>query len=93
VDELVVGKSGPKLKESVEGTPPEAKEGFPSLPAGRSGMSANFGSGRGRLATRQEPVSVLAGLKLEDRKAPFDVVVVDHAEKVPTRIDRFTPGA
>jgi uncharacterized protein (TIGR03435 family) len=24
------------------------------------------------------------GLKLEDRKAPFDVVVVDHAERVPT---------
>ena len=24
------------------------------------------------------------GLKLEDTKAPFDVVVVDHAEKVPT---------
>jgi uncharacterized protein (TIGR03435 family) len=24
------------------------------------------------------------GLKLEDKKAPFDLVVVDHAEKVPT---------
>jgi uncharacterized protein (TIGR03435 family) len=24
------------------------------------------------------------GLKLEDRKAPFDIIVVDHAEKVPT---------
>jgi uncharacterized protein (TIGR03435 family) len=24
------------------------------------------------------------GLRLEDKKAPFDVVVVDHAEKVPT---------
>lgn len=24
------------------------------------------------------------GLKLVDKKAPFDVIVVDHAEKVPT---------
>jgi uncharacterized protein (TIGR03435 family) len=24
------------------------------------------------------------GLKLENKKAPFDVVVVDHAEKAPT---------
>jgi uncharacterized protein (TIGR03435 family) len=134
VYELVVGKNGPRLKESVEGAPAEAKEGFPSLPARRPGMAVNFGSGRARLAAHQEPLSALAsmlrssagrqvldktgltgkydftlefsiqglttdddpvpslfdalqqqlGLKLEDRKAPYDVVVVDYAERVPT---------
>lgn len=137
VYELVVAKNGPKLKESVETAPAQAKEGFPTLPAGRPGMAINFGDGRARLAAHQEPLSVLAnmlrgragrqvldksgltgtydftlefslreltglapddepvpslfdalpqqlGLKLEDRKAPFDVVVIDHCEKVPT---------
>jgi len=132
VYELVAAKNGPKLKESGDGAP-ERKEGFPSLPAGRPGISVNFMDNRARLAAHREPLSALAGmlrqtagrqildktgltgtydftlefstrglttdddplpslaeallqqlgLKLEDRKAPFDVVVVDHAERVP----------
>jgi uncharacterized protein (TIGR03435 family) len=41
-------------------------------------------------APDEEPVPSLfdalqqLGLRLEDKKAQFDVVVVDHAEKVPT---------
>jgi uncharacterized protein (TIGR03435 family) len=135
VYELAVAKNGPKFKESVDGASAEAREGFPSLPAGRPGLSVNFTGDRARLAAHQEPLSALAGslrqaagrrvldktglngkyditlefsvreltavpgddplpslfdalqqqlgLKLEDKKAPFDVVVVDHAEKVP----------
>ncbi len=136
VYELVVGKNGPKLKESTGTAPAEAKDGFPALPAGRPGMAVNFGTDRARLAAREEPIPVLCkmlrnsagrqvldktgltgkydftlefsvreltgapgddpvpslfdalldqlGLKLEDKKAAFDVVVVDHAERVPS---------
>jgi uncharacterized protein (TIGR03435 family) len=49
VYELAVAKNGPKLKESVESAPAEAKEGFPSLPAGRPGRAVNFSGNRARL--------------------------------------------
>jgi uncharacterized protein (TIGR03435 family) len=136
VYELVIAKNGPKLKESAEPAPAEAKEGFPSLPAGRPGLAVNFTGNRARLAAHQEPLTELAhalrqsagrqvldktgltgkydftleyslrdlpgasdddsvpslfsalpqqlGLRLEDKKAPFDLIVVDHAERVPT---------
>jgi uncharacterized protein (TIGR03435 family) len=62
VYELVTAKNGAKLKDAVEGAPPETKEGFPSLPAGRPGMSVNFTGGRARLAAHREPLSALAGI-------------------------------
>jgi uncharacterized protein (TIGR03435 family) len=136
VYELVVGKGGPKLTESVEGAPPVNKDGFPPLPEGRPGIVVRQDvTGRARMIGHEEPISRLAdmlgnptdrvvldktgltgkydftlaynwkelasadddpspnvfiavqqqlGLKLVDKKAPFDVIVVDHAEKVPT---------
>jgi uncharacterized protein (TIGR03435 family) len=145
--ELVVGKNGPKFKESVSGQAPSAavqsdplamdKQGFPQLPPGSPGMTVRSGSITvpARLTARQQPISALAemlrpyaghpvldrtgltgkydfhlefdwrlatepstdsapsiflaleqqlGLKLESKRLPFDVLVIDHAEKIPT---------
>ena len=164
--ELVIGKNGPKLKESVEGpeppsaTPPPGagppkidKDGYPILPAGR-GMMMMMMNGRARLQfgnqTMEQFVRMLSGqvgrpvtdatglkskydltlswvpenmgmagrgglapppeggaplpslpdrdtgptlfgalqeqlgLKLEQKKGPVDILVIDHLEKVPT---------
>jgi uncharacterized protein (TIGR03435 family) len=76
VYELVVAKSGPKLKESVESsgavappvnTSPVARdeEGFPLLPLGQPGIISSYGPGGGRLADRL-PVNGQV-----NRRAPF----------------------
>ncbi len=150
VYELVVTKSGPKLKESLEtaeptefaqGPFPLDKDGFPTIPAGQPGFVSNYqASGFSRWMVRRQGMAALCrslsspnaaarwvidktgltgkydftlyydwkatrglsgasdadpaptleqalqqqlGLKLVDAKAPFDIVVVDHAEKVP----------
>jgi uncharacterized protein (TIGR03435 family) len=151
VYELVIAKTGPKLKESVGTTAAigasakkpasdHDEDGFPILPAGLPGLVQSVGPGQtSHWTARQETMSVFAtmlsgataagrtvidktglggkydfhlyydmrlpgtaagaddspapilfdaleqqlGLKLADAKAPFDVVVVDHAEKVP----------
>jgi uncharacterized protein (TIGR03435 family) len=139
VYELVIGKNGPKLKESTGASldNPPAVKGFPglALPAGLPTLTVRYEQGHAQLIARGEPVSALAaalqnpagrvvvdktgltgkydinfdfnvrplapgaeddpfpglldaiqqqlGLNLEDRKARFDVLVIDHAEKVP----------
>jgi uncharacterized protein (TIGR03435 family) len=77
VYELVVGKNGPKLKETVvdpnapppappdPGTPLRAsldKDGFPQLPAGRAGMMAVGSKGRMRVVSRMQTLSVLINM-------------------------------
>ena len=71
--ELVVGKNGPKLKESeISGDPPPPptgqpfkietdRNGIPQLPAGRPGMLIGAGpGGRNVTAARQQSISQLA---------------------------------
>jgi len=147
--ELIVAKSGPKLKESAAGNvaapaPRASSDGFPDLPPNRPGMVAQHSVSGGfvlvRLKAQQEPISALArmlrlpdgqpmvdktgltgkydftlefssevpsaasggdaqlpvtpnlftalqqqlGLQLVDKKIPFDVVVVDSVDKLPT---------
>jgi uncharacterized protein (TIGR03435 family) len=48
--------------------------------AARVGADAPNDSGPSLFAAVQRQL----GLKLEDRKAPYDVIVIDHVEKVPT---------
>jgi uncharacterized protein (TIGR03435 family) len=148
VFDLVVGKNGPKLKESavdVGASPAPSlrpgevdRQGFPVLLPGRRGFASNFGpDGSSHSTGHQATMSLLAdmlsgpnaadrlvidktgltgkydltleyawrpagagvnddpglsifdavqqqlGLKLVDAKEPFDVVVVDRANKVP----------
>jgi uncharacterized protein (TIGR03435 family) len=134
---LVVGKNGPKLREStgVPATPsPKGDDCFPTLPEGQPGIALRFSVGdRICLAAQQEPIAALAdmlrhqvdhpivdrtgltgkydvalkfgrrltdqssdteepdifiairqlGLRLEPAKAPYEVLVVDHAERRP----------
>jgi uncharacterized protein (TIGR03435 family) len=150
--ELVVAKTGPKLKEAAAGlgasTPAprsHAEDGWPDLPPNRPGMAATLASVAGgivlvRLKAHQEPLSVLArmlrvpddlpvvdktgltgrfdfaleyvtglpdatlegaaepppapfvfealekqlGLQLVRKKVPFDVLIIDGADKLPT---------
>jgi uncharacterized protein (TIGR03435 family) len=150
VYDLVVGKNGPKFKESAAAAdatgPPAAgvdRDGFPVLPGGRPGLLSNYALGpSGQVShwrAQQQPISAFArmlglptnagrvvvdktgltgkydftlyydvqvpgaagvadnptltifdaveqqlGLKLVDGKAPFDKIVVDRAEKVPS---------
>jgi len=81
--ELVVAKSGLKLKESGEGGAAEAQqqsreEGFPVLPAGRPGIASTRSLSGGyelvRMRARQEPLSVLA-----------EMIVVSTDRKVVNR--------
>jgi uncharacterized protein (TIGR03435 family) len=71
--ELVVGKNGPKLKESEIGTAPPPpptgqpfkvetdRNGIPQLPTGRPGMVIGAGpGGRNVTAARQQSISQLA---------------------------------
>jgi uncharacterized protein (TIGR03435 family) len=74
--QLVVGKNGPKLKESeISADPPPApapppagqpfkiemdRNGLPQLPPGRPGMLVGGGFGRNVIVARQQPISQLA---------------------------------
>jgi uncharacterized protein (TIGR03435 family) len=72
VYELVVGKDGPKLKESGESPaasgsasdpqpPARDRDGFPTIPAGRAGFVSAFGPGpHSHWTARQQPMSALA---------------------------------
>ena len=137
--ELVIAKSGPRLKEAGSDTP-LPPEGFPQLPAGKPGITASNTVSNGyaitRTTARQVPISLLVrllrrpgeppvidrtglqgtydftleyaqetpnvdtaaapapilasaiqqqlGLQLVRKKLPFDVVVVDSVDRVPT---------
>ena len=61
--------------------------------AAKSGMAAMMGmpmAGAPPADTASEPTSSIftalgaMGLKLESRKAPIEIMVIDHAEKMPT---------
>jgi len=65
---------------------PETMRGMPAMPmrgggAGGEGHPADAGSDRG--GTVFDAVQRY-GLKLESRKAPMEMLIVDHAEKTPT---------
>jgi uncharacterized protein (TIGR03435 family) len=76
--ELIIGKSGPKFKESVPGETLKPLEGFPDLPAGKPGMMSTntFVNGRpvARLRGYLMPVSSL--LRILQR--PGNPPVVDR---------------
>jgi uncharacterized protein (TIGR03435 family) len=83
--ELVVAKTGLKMKEHIAGVDPAAQEtrhpvrtdGFPDLPAGRPGLISNFSMSGGfqlvRSRGQQEPISVLA----DSLRAPDEAPIVD----------------
>jgi len=127
VYELVVGKSGPKLKESVvteNGDPPsmsmsydangqahlKARQQSPSALAtmlhrtagrlvfdktgltGKYDFTLEFAFRPGQnddslLLDVFGAVQQQLGLRLEDKKAPFDFLVIEHAEKSPPRTE------
>jgi uncharacterized protein (TIGR03435 family) len=64
-----------------------ASEGM-AMP-GRAGTAASSDAGAGASAPEAEPLPTLMqavqqlGLKLESKKGPVDILVIDHAEKVP----------
>jgi uncharacterized protein (TIGR03435 family) len=99
VYELVVGKNGPKLKESVKDpdaiapaagppSPDRDRDGFPVLPAGRPGLVSGFGPGpHSRWRARQQSMAMLArslSAPMAAGRHVIDRTVVDRAEKVPT---------
>jgi uncharacterized protein (TIGR03435 family) len=134
VFELVVGKNGPKLTESVEGRPMKPPEGFPEPPANRPGYLMHNDASGTRMSAHEVTMAMLVhalrhhagrvlvdktgltgkydftlqfnewegrppvddpspslstalqqlGLKQVDGKAPFDFLVIEHVEKVPT---------
>jgi uncharacterized protein (TIGR03435 family) len=77
--ELVVAKTGPKLKESVAGAhPAPSDDGWPDLPPNLPGIAANLTAVGGgvelvRLKAQQEPLSALARML----RIPDDLPVVD----------------
>lgn len=82
--ELVVAKTGLKLKESSSAAAPThesrrpADDGFPDLPPGRPGLISNHTMSGGfvlvRTRARQEPISILA----QSLHAPGEAPVVDR---------------
>ncbi len=77
--ELVVGRNGPKLRESeINANPPPApptgqpfkfetdRNGIPQLPAGRAGVLVGGGPGRNIISARQQTMAQLASF-LESR--------------------------
>ena len=70
------------------------KQSFPGGPApgdsgGRGNPSAGTGSADSAGFSIMSSLQAL-GLKLETQKAPMEVVVVDHMQKLPSKTDRFT---
>jgi uncharacterized protein (TIGR03435 family) len=65
----------------LEWTPDEGQPGAPRLaPAGEAGRPEAGGDSPSIFIAVQEKL----GLKLEGRKSPAEIIVVDHAEKAPT---------
>jgi uncharacterized protein (TIGR03435 family) len=61
------------------------------MPAMRVGMAGGGDAGRGSADTASEPglnlpqaLQATLGLKLDQRKSPAEVLIVDHADKIPT---------
>ena len=61
------------------------------MPAMRVGMAGGGDAGRGSADTASEPglnlpqaLQATLGLKLDQRKSPAEVLIVDHADKTPT---------
>jgi len=83
VDRPVLDMTGIKgiYDIDLEWTPDEGQPGAPSLaPGGEAGRPEVGGDGPSIFTAVQEKL----GLKLEGRKSPAEIIVVDHAERAPT---------